>query len=74
MFSGKTEELIRRLKRVMYGKQRLQVFKPFNMDNSLVVLLFFLNLVWSAISPRLSLIISHIRTPILAGVLHQPKP
>lgn len=32
MFSGKTEELIRRLKRAMYGKQRIQVFKPF-IDN-----------------------------------------
>jgi thymidine kinase len=31
MFSGKTEELIRRLKRALYGKQRLQVFKP-NID------------------------------------------
>jgi thymidine kinase len=28
MFSGKTEELIRRLKRALYGKQKLQVFKP----------------------------------------------
>jgi thymidine kinase len=28
MFSGKTEELIRRLKRAIYGKQRVQVFKP----------------------------------------------
>jgi thymidine kinase len=28
MFSGKTEELIRRVKRAMYGKQRVQVFKP----------------------------------------------
>jgi thymidine kinase len=28
MFSGKTEELIRRLKRALYGKQRVQVFKP----------------------------------------------
>jgi thymidine kinase len=28
MFSGKTEELIRRLKRAVYGKQRVQVFKP----------------------------------------------
>ena len=32
MFSGKTEELIRRLKRALYGKQRLQVFKP-QIDN-----------------------------------------
>ncbi len=32
MFSGKTEELIRRLKRALYGKQRVQVFKP-NIDN-----------------------------------------
>ncbi|WP_224365472.1 thymidine kinase [Hyalangium versicolor] len=28
MFSGKTEELIRRVKRAVYGKQRVQVFKP----------------------------------------------
>lgn len=28
MFSGKTEELIRRLKRAVYGKQKVQVFKP----------------------------------------------
>lgn len=28
MFSGKTEELIRRLKRALYGKQKVQVFKP----------------------------------------------
>lgn len=28
MFSGKTEELIRRLKRAVYGKQAVQVFKP----------------------------------------------
>ncbi|MBL9038477.1 MAG: thymidine kinase [Archangium sp.] len=32
MFSGKTEELIRRLKRAMYGKQPIQVFKP-DIDN-----------------------------------------
>jgi len=32
MFSGKTEELIRRLKRALYGKQRVQVFKP-RIDN-----------------------------------------
>lgn len=32
MFSGKTEELIRRLKRAVYGKQRIQVFKP-RIDN-----------------------------------------
>ncbi len=32
MFSGKTEELIRRLKRAAYGKQRIQVFKP-KIDN-----------------------------------------
>ena len=32
MFSGKTEELIRRIKRAMYGKQKLQVFKP-RIDN-----------------------------------------
>jgi len=28
MFSGKTEELIRRLRRAEYAKQRVQVFKP----------------------------------------------
>ncbi len=28
MFSGKTEELIRRITRAVYGKQRVQVFKP----------------------------------------------
>lgn len=28
MFSGKTEELIRRLRRTKYAKQKLQVFKP----------------------------------------------
>lgn len=28
MFSGKTEELIRRVKRANYAKQKLQVFKP----------------------------------------------
>jgi len=28
MFSGKTEELIRRVKRALYGKQKVQVFKP----------------------------------------------
>jgi thymidine kinase len=32
MFSGKTEELIRRLKRARYAGQRLQVFKP-RIDN-----------------------------------------
>lgn len=32
MFSGKTEELIRRVKRAVYGKQRVQVFKP-RVDN-----------------------------------------
>jgi thymidine kinase len=32
MFSGKTEELIRRVKRAVYGKQKVQVFKP-KMDN-----------------------------------------
>jgi thymidine kinase len=32
MFSGKTEELIRRLKRAVLGKQRVQVFKP-KLDN-----------------------------------------
>ena len=28
MFSGKTEELIKQLKRAQYGRQKLQVFKP----------------------------------------------
>lgn len=28
MFSGKTEELIRRMRRAVIGKQRVQVFKP----------------------------------------------
>ena len=28
MFSGKTEELIRRLKRAKYAKQRVEIFKP----------------------------------------------
>lgn len=28
MFSGKTEELIRRLKRARYAKQRVEIFKP----------------------------------------------
>lgn len=28
MFSGKTEELIRRVRRAIYAKQRVQVFKP----------------------------------------------
>lgn len=28
MFSGKTEELLRRIKRAQYGRQKVQVFKP----------------------------------------------
>jgi thymidine kinase len=32
MFSGKTEELIRRIKRALYGKRHVQVFKP-KIDN-----------------------------------------
>jgi thymidine kinase len=32
MFSGKTEELMRRLKRAQYGRQKVQVFKP-SIDN-----------------------------------------
>src|SRR3954451_7729504 len=32
MSSGKTEELIRRIKRAVYGKQKVQVFKP-KLDN-----------------------------------------
>jgi thymidine kinase len=32
MFSGKTEELIRRLKRAQFAKQRVEIFKP-SLDN-----------------------------------------
>lgn len=32
MFSGKTEELMRRVKRAQYGRQKVQVFKP-KIDN-----------------------------------------
>src|SRR5437868_10862499 len=32
MFSGKSEELIRRLRRAQIGRQRVQIFKP-KMDN-----------------------------------------
>ena len=32
MFSGKTEELIRRIRRAEYAKQKIQIFKP-KMDN-----------------------------------------
>jgi len=28
MFSGKTEELIRRLKRATFAKQKVEIFKP----------------------------------------------
>ena len=28
MFSGKTEELIRRLNRAKYAKQKIEIFKP----------------------------------------------
>ena len=28
MFSGKTEELIRRLKRAKFANQRVEIFKP----------------------------------------------
>ena len=28
MFSGKTEELIRRMKRAVFAKQRVEIFKP----------------------------------------------
>ena len=28
MFSGKTEELIRRLKRAQFAKQKIEIFKP----------------------------------------------
>src|SRR5262245_16926246 len=36
MFSGKTEELIRRLKRAQIARQRVQVFKP-RIDNRYAV-------------------------------------
>ena len=39
MFSGKTEELIRRLKRAQFAKQRIEIFKPVvdnRYDNELV--------------------------------------
>src|SRR5438132_1150715 len=32
MFSGKSEELIRRLRRAQIGRQKVQIFKPF-LDN-----------------------------------------
>ena len=28
MFSGKTEELIRRMKRAQFAKQKVEIFKP----------------------------------------------
>ncbi len=40
MFSGKTEELIRRLKRAQFAKQRIEIFKPIvdtRYDNEMVV-------------------------------------
>lgn len=40
MFSGKTEELIRRLKRAQFAKQRIEIFKPVvdtRYDNKMVV-------------------------------------
>ncbi len=40
MFSGKTEELIRRLKRAQFAKQRVEIFKPIvdtRYDNEMVV-------------------------------------
>jgi thymidine kinase len=40
MFSGKTEELIRRLKRAQFAKQRVEIFKPSidnRFDNDMVV-------------------------------------
>ena len=40
MFSGKTEELIRRLKRAQFAKQRIEIFKPVvdtRYDNEMVV-------------------------------------
>ena len=40
MFSGKTEELIRRLKRAQFAKQRVEIFKPSidnRYDNDMVV-------------------------------------
>ena len=39
MFSGKTEELIRRLKRAQLAKQKIEIFKPLidqRFDNNLV--------------------------------------
>ena len=30
MFSGKTEELIRRLRRAQFAKQKVEIFKPCN--------------------------------------------
>ena len=40
MFSGKTEELIRRLKRAQFAKQKVEIFKPAvdtRYDNEMVV-------------------------------------
>lgn len=40
MFSGKTEELIRRLKRAQFAKQRVEIFKPIvdtRYDNQMIV-------------------------------------
>ena len=31
MFSGKTEELIRRLKRARYANQKVEIFKPLSL-------------------------------------------
>ena len=45
MFSGKTEELIRRLKRAQFAKQKVEIFKPAvdtRYDDEMVALLQFL--------------------------------
>ena len=42
MFSGKTEELIRRMKRAQFAKQKVEIFKPsidvrFSIDTATVI-------------------------------------
>ena len=39
MFSGKTEELIRRLRRAQYANQQVQIFKP-TVDSKLNAIMF----------------------------------
>jgi len=51
MFSGKTEELIRRLKRAKFAKQRVEIFKPaidtrYSQDNVVTIVIRFLLLRW----------------------------